>query len=60
MTKEAGLNFEPWPGGKWEIVATYYTGDRWSELIPIPESVGRNEGELQIAADTAGNCISRM
>lgn len=42
-------------GGKWEIVATYYSGDRWSELIPIPESVGRNEGELQLAADTAGN-----
>ncbi|MEK7408079.1 MAG: hypothetical protein AAB225_23655 [Acidobacteriota bacterium] len=42
-------------GGKWETVATYYQGDRWSELIPVPESVGRNEGEIQAAADARGN-----
>lgn len=41
-------------GGKWEMVAMYYAGDRWSEIIPIPESVGRNEGEMQLAADTGG------
>src|SRR5262249_51354989 len=42
-------------GGKWEAVATCYSGDRWSELIPIPESVGRNEGELQAAAGADGS-----
>ena len=42
-------------GGKWEAVATCYSGDRWSELIPIPESVGRNEGELQTAPGPDGS-----
>jgi hypothetical protein len=42
-------------GGKWEAVATYYSGDRWSGLILLPGSVGRNEGEIQTAADTMGN-----
>ncbi len=41
-------------GGKWEVVATYYTGERWSELIPIPDSVGYNEGEVQAAAGSDG------
>ena len=41
-------------GGKWEVVATFYAGDRWSELIPIPDSVGRNEGEFQAAAGSGG------
>jgi hypothetical protein len=42
-------------GGKWEVFATYYDGDRWSELIPVPDTVGRNEGDLQAAADAKGN-----
>jgi hypothetical protein len=42
-------------GGKWEVVATHYSGDRWSELQLIPESVGRNEGPLEAAADASGN-----
>jgi hypothetical protein len=42
-------------GGKWEAVGAYYNGERWSDLIPIPESVGRNEGELSTAADAKGN-----
>jgi hypothetical protein len=42
-------------GGKWEVVATSYSGDRWSELILIPESVGRNEGEFQVAAGQGGD-----
>jgi hypothetical protein len=41
-------------GGKWETVATYYSGDRWSELILMPGSVGRNEGEFQVAPDANG------
>lgn len=41
-------------GGKWEVMATFYSGDRWSELIPVPESAGRNEGELQLAAGSGG------
>ncbi len=42
-------------GGKWEVVAAYYNGDRWSDLIPIPGTVGRNEGGLEAAADAQGN-----
>lgn len=42
-------------GGKWEVVASYYDGDRWSDLMMVPESVGRNEGGVEAAADSAGN-----
>lgn len=42
-------------GGKWEVYGTVYSGDRWSDLLLIPETVGRNEGEMQAAADRAGN-----
>jgi hypothetical protein len=41
-------------GGKWEVQATYYSGDRWSELQIIPESVARNEGDMALAADSGG------
>ena len=42
-------------GGKWEVFGTFYSGDRWSDLLLIPGTVGRNEGDLQVAADNAGN-----
>ena len=42
-------------GGKWEVLATHYSGDRWSDLQIIPESTGRNEGPLDAVADSAGN-----
>ncbi len=42
-------------GGKWEVYGTCYSGDRWSDLQIVPGTVGRNEGDLQAAADTAGN-----
>ena len=42
-------------GGKWEVCATYYSGDRWSDLIYLQDSVGRNEGEFAAAPDTHGN-----
>lgn len=42
-------------GGKWEVTATYYNGDRWSELQTIPGTVGRNEGGLDVTADASGN-----
>ena len=41
-------------GGKWEVTATHYDGDRWSELMVIPEAVGRNEGEMQLAPGPGG------
>src|SRR3989442_13301930 len=44
-------------GGKWEVLGTYYNGDRWSDLLLIPDTVGRNEGNLQLAPDTAGNVV---
>jgi hypothetical protein len=42
-------------GGKWEVVATSYSGDRWSELTYLPDSVGRNGGEVAIAPDPTGS-----
>jgi len=42
-------------GGKWEVGATYYAGDRWSPLMFVPDSVGRNGGEMSAAADAQGN-----
>ncbi len=42
-------------GGKWEVLATHYTGDRWSDLQIIPDTVGRNEGPFDATADAAGN-----
>ncbi|MBI4904118.1 MAG: hypothetical protein HY820_10815 [Acidobacteria bacterium] len=47
-------------GGKWETYATYYNGDHWSELIIVPESTGRNEGEVAVAADRQGNVFAAV
>ncbi len=47
-------------GGKWEVVATYYSGERWSPLIPIPDSVGPNEGEFQAVAAADGSVYAVM
>jgi hypothetical protein len=47
-------------GGKWEVMATYYSGDRWSDLFLIPDTVGRNEGEVQVAADNKGNVYTAL
>jgi hypothetical protein len=47
-------------GGKWEVLATHYTGDRWSDLQIVPDSVGRNEGPIDAAADGAGNVYLAM
>ncbi len=41
-------------GGKWEVLASYYAGDRWSPPVTLPESVGRNEGPFDAAADSTG------
>ena len=40
--------------GKWEVMASYYAGDRWSDPITLPESVGRNEGPLHAVAGVDG------
>ena len=41
-------------GGKWEVMATYYAGDRWVDPFPLPDSVGRNEGPLDAVAGSDG------
>ena len=40
--------------GKWEMMASYYSGDRWSEATVLPESVGRNGGPFDVAATQSG------
>ncbi len=47
-------------GGKWEVYATHYDGDRWAEPIIVPESIGRNGAELQVAADQQGNVFAAL
>lgn len=47
-------------GGKWEVFATYYSGSRWSELFLLPGTVGRNGGEISVAADAGGNVHAAM
>jgi hypothetical protein len=42
-------------GGKWEVCATYYAGGRWSPFMMLPDSVGRNGGEMGAAANPQGN-----
>lgn len=42
-------------GGKWQVFASYFAGDRWASPITLPESVGRNEGPLEAAAAPDGN-----
>lgn len=41
-------------GGKWEVMATYYSGGKWVEAFAIPQSVGRNEGPFDAAAGLGG------
>ncbi len=41
-------------GGKWEVMATYYSGDRWAEPVPLPDSIGRNEGPMDAVAGING------
>jgi hypothetical protein len=42
-------------GGKWEVMATYYSGDRWAAPVTLPESVARNEGPLAAVAAPDGD-----
>lgn len=41
-------------GGKWEVMATYYSGGRWADPFPLPDSVGRNEGPMDVVAGADG------
>ena len=45
-------------GGKWEVMATYYSGGRWADPFPLPDSVGRNEGPIDVVAGTDGKAYA--
>ena len=45
-------------GGKWEAMATYYSGGRWADPFGIPESVGRNEGPTDAVAGANGEMLA--
>ena len=45
-------------GGKWEVMATYYSGGRWAEPFAIPQSVGRNEGPIEALAGPDGEMFA--
>jgi hypothetical protein len=40
--------------GKWERFLTSFEGDRWSPLMPLPESGSRNEAPFQMQAAGGG------
>jgi hypothetical protein len=39
---------------RWEILASYYSGDKWSSPMTVPESASRQEAPLAVAADAEG------
>ena len=41
-------------GNKWELLASYYSGERWSDPVKLPESLSYNEGPFDTAADPDG------
>ena len=45
-------------GGKWEVMATYYSGGRWADPFGVPESVGRNEGPMDALAGPNGELFA--
>ena len=45
-------------GGKWEVMATYYSGGRWADPFAIPQSVGRNEGPMDAVAGPGGEMFA--
>lgn len=45
-------------GGKWEVMATYYSGGRWADPFPLPDSVGRNEGPIDVVAGADGKAYA--
>ena len=45
-------------GGKWAVMATYYSGGRWAHPFEIPESVGRNEGPMDAIAGPGGELFA--
>ncbi len=45
-------------GGKWDLMATYYSGGKWAVPFGIPESIGRNEGPLELAAGPDGEMFA--
>ena len=45
-------------GGKWAVMATYYSGGEWADPFGIPESVGRNEGPMDGLAGTHGKIFA--
>ena len=41
-------------GAKWEVMASFYAGDQWSQPVVIPESVGRNGRPVDTAVTPGG------
>ena len=37
-----------------------YSGNRWTQPMPIPESVGRNEAEMAVAPDPKGEVLAAV
>ena len=42
----------------WEIYASYYDGDRWSSMMLLPYSTGRNDMRIDVARDAQGKLIA--
>src|SRR5207244_1384414 len=40
--------------GRWELRGSYYSADRWSSLLTIPETAGRNDAPFSVLADAEG------
>lgn len=42
----------------WEIYASYYDGERWSAMMLLPYSTGRNDMRIDAARDARGNLVA--
>ena len=45
-------------GGKWDVMATYYSGGKWAVPFQVPEAIGRNEGPLELVAGPDGEMFA--
>ncbi len=45
-------------GGKWDLMATFYSGGQWATPTSVPQSIGRNEGPMALEAGPGGEMFA--
>ncbi|MBI3682877.1 MAG: DUF3604 domain-containing protein [Acidobacteria bacterium] len=56
LTDAGVLTSNNWgTNARWQVLLTYYEGNRWAEPLWMPSSTGRNNSRAALAFDEAGN-----